>query len=216
MTSRPLLGEVREIRVDADRWRVALSADCWPFGFPTDGSVWRQDVFDVAERWRVGEISSRQLCAAVLMWGYGPIGYGRWRANQTLATDPDGSRLDGQLELLRPERISVGSLAETYRRFLIRPRLPYLGPAYFTKLIYFAGYRRSKGGIQPLILDRVVARRLPPAAGVNPKTWLWPVDQWMSYIEWATTQGTPEPDQVEMAYFNDNPLESAAPAPPGD
>jgi len=164
--------------------------------------LWRADVFDVALQWRKGAATARQLVAAVLMWGYGPTGYGPWRASRTLAGDPEGVRLQRHLELLRGEHVSVAQMQTTYERFMERKRLPYLGPAFFTKVIYFAGYRRGAGGIQPLILDSVVAGRLPSVAGVDARRWLWPVDQWMSFIEWAAAQGRAEPDEVELAYFN--------------
>lgn len=200
--SGPLPGELRPIAVDADRWSHALPADSWPAAFPESGAVWRSDVFAVASQWRAGEGTARQLTAAVLMWGYGPTGYGPWRTNQVLTADPTGQKLNERLELLRHERVSLEDLAKTYERFLKRPRLPYLGPAFFTKLIYFAGYRRSVGGIQPLILDSVVARRLPSDIGVDSSRWLWPAEQWLAYLTWASRQGFNEADQAEMALFN--------------
>ncbi|MFG1828678.1 8-oxoguanine DNA glycosylase OGG fold protein [Micromonospora chersina] len=79
-----------------EKWRAALPPDAWPDGLPEVGSVWRRDVFTVADAWRAEEASPRQLLSAVLMWGYGPIGYGPWRTARSLEGDPDGKRLDAR------------------------------------------------------------------------------------------------------------------------
>jgi hypothetical protein len=78
---------------------------------------------------------------------------------------------------------------------------------FFTKVLYFAGYRRG-AGIQPLILDRRVARHLPPAADpAHARRWGWPSEHWIAYLRWAADQATRtvfggEPDAVEMALFS--------------
>jgi len=207
MNSHELLpGESRAIIVERQRWVDYLPGDCWPSSFAETGKVTRSDVFQVADQWRAGDVSSRVFTAAVLAWGYGMTGYGRWRAGRTLAADPDGTRLQSMLEPLRAETISGEALQSVYSAFLARPRLPWLGPAFFTKLIYFAGYRRGTGGIQPLILDKIVAGRLPADAGVRPRAWLWTSTEWTGYLKWAADQTTGEPDEVEMALFAGQPL----------
>jgi hypothetical protein len=47
----------------------AKSETAWPEGFAADSRVWRQDVFDVAERWRRGEATELQFASASLAWG---------------------------------------------------------------------------------------------------------------------------------------------------
>ncbi|MEW2328249.1 hypothetical protein AB0880_10615 [Micromonospora chersina] len=96
-----LPGEPKPVSVHIEKWRAALPPDAWPDGFPEVGSVWRRDVFTVAEAWRAGEAGPRQLLGAVLVWGYGPIGYGPWRATRSLEGDSDGKRLAYALEGLR-------------------------------------------------------------------------------------------------------------------
>ncbi|MFY1619551.1 hypothetical protein [Micromonospora sp. WMMD736] len=193
----------RPIVVRVDRWRAGLPADAWPDDFPVSGEVWRQDVFAVAEAYRAGSASARQLLAAVLMWGYGPIGYGPWRAARSLGGDPTGERLTSALEDISvPGEVA---LRTAYRRFRdpAQARLPWLGPAFFTKVLYFAGYRRGVGGVQPLILDRVVADRLPAEAGVTRRNG-WSSDEWLAYLRWAAGQAQRrgvEPDAVELALF---------------
>ncbi|MGV9211496.1 hypothetical protein ACTFTM_06490 [Micromonospora sp. RB23] len=199
---RPLPGE-RPIVVRVDRWRAGLPADAWPDGFPSSGEVWREDVFAVADAYRAGSASARQLLAAVLMWGYGPIGYGPWRAARSLGGDPTGERLTSALEEMSVA--DEAALRTAYRRFRdpAQARLPWLGPAFFTKVLYFAGYRRGVGGLQPLILDRVVAGRLPAEAGVTRRNG-WSPDEWLAYLRWAAEQAQRrgvEPDAVELALF---------------
>ncbi|MGN9778797.1 8-oxoguanine DNA glycosylase OGG fold protein [Micromonospora sp. H33] len=205
LSTHALPGELAAVTVHIDRWRAALPPDAWPGRFPETGVVWRRDVFAVADAWRAGEATPRQLLSAVLMWGYGPIGYGPWRTARSLEGDPDGTRhaLDG----LRAPILDEDVLRTAYRRLRDpkESRLPRLGPAFFTKLLYFAGYRRGAGGLQPLILDSVVARRLPAGSGVSrPSAWL--TEEWLSYLSWAAGQAHRrgiEPEEVEMALFHD-------------
>ncbi|MFI7593098.1 hypothetical protein [Micromonospora sp. NPDC049359] len=191
------------VTVRVDRWRAGLPPDAWPDAFPASGEVWRRDVFAVAEACRAGVASPRHLLAAVLAWAYGPIGYGPWRAARSLAADPDGKRLAYALEGVCTPKPDEEALRTAYRRFSDpnHARLPWLGPGLFTKVLYFAGYRRGAGGVQPLILDRVVAGQLPAEAGVDRRNG-WSSEEWLAYLRWAAeaarVRGV-EPDAVEMA-----------------
>lgn len=108
----------------------------------------------------------------------------------------------------RPRRAVLSGSVQAYRQFLGADRLPWLGPAFFTKILYFGGYRRTSGGIQPLILDRRVAARLPPDAGTaHLFAGGWSSSAWRDYLAWAAEQSTHpdfdgEPDAVEMALFS--------------
>ncbi|WP_422738499.1 hypothetical protein ACN263_04185 [Micromonospora sp. WMMD729] len=200
---RPLPGEQAPITVQLDRWRAGLPPDAWPDSLPASGEIWRQDVFAVADAYRTGSASPRQLLTAVLVWGYGPIGYGPWRAARSLEADLDGKRLAYALEEVSASAPDEAALGTAYRRFRdpTHARLPWLGPGLFTKVLYFAGYRRGVGGVQPLILDRVVAGRLPAEAGVTRRNG-WSPDEWLAYLRWAAEQAQRrgvEPDAVELA-----------------
>lgn len=115
--------------------------------------------------------------------------------------------------------VSVDALDEAYRRFRVTNHLLGLGPAFFTKILYFADYRRGHGGVQPLILDRVVASRLPDAAGIaNQYRTGWPPAVWLAYLVWAAEQARRpdfggEPDQVEVALFTGNWRNAVEPGP---
>ncbi|MET8349051.1 hypothetical protein [Micromonospora sp. NPDC005206] len=204
---RPLPGEQAPITVNLDRWRAGLPPDAWPDDFPSSGEVWRRDIFAVADAYRAGSASAHQLLTAVLIWGYGPIGYGPWRAARSLGADPDGKRLAYALEEVSASAPDEDALRTAYRRFRDpnHARLPWLGPGLFTKVLYFVGYRRGVGGVQPLILDRVVASRLPSEAGVGRQAG-WLSEEWLAYLRWAAEQAQAqgiEPDEVEMAVGRD-------------
>ncbi|WFE50079.1 hypothetical protein [Micromonospora sp. WMMD1155] len=191
--------EHHPVTVRVDRWRAGLPPDAWPDLLPASGEIRRRDVFAVADAHQAGEASPRQLLTAVLAWAYGPIGYGPWRATRSLDADPDGKRLAYALE----EAPDEARLRSAYHRFLDRDqaRLPWLGPGLFTKVLYFAGYRRGVGGVQPLILDRVVAGGLPAEAGVVRRNG-WSSEEWLAYLRWAAEQAQVrgvEPDAVELA-----------------
>ncbi|MEV4659388.1 hypothetical protein [Micromonospora sp. NPDC049301] len=202
---RSLPGEQAPVTVNVDRWRTGLPQDVWPDTFPSSGDVWRRDVFAVADAYRAGDASARQLLTAVLVWGYGPIGYGPWRAAKSLGGDPDGKRLAHALEEVSAAAPDEDALRTAYRRFRDPARLPWLGPGLFTKVLYFVGYRRGVGGVQPLILDRVVASRLPGEAGVGRLSG-WLSEEWLAYLRWAADQAQVrgvEPDAIEMAVVHD-------------
>ncbi|MDG4808092.1 hypothetical protein O7634_15155 [Micromonospora sp. WMMD1120] len=196
-------GEPAPVTVRMDRWRAELPPDAWPDTLPASGEIRRGDVFAVAEAYRAGSASARQLLAAVLVWGYGPIGYGPWRAARSLGADPEGERLAYALAEMCASAPDEGALRTAYCRFLDagQARLPWLGPGLFTKVLYFAGYRRGAGGVQPLILDRVVASQLPAEAGVGRRSHRWSAEEWLGYLRWAAEQARlrgVEPDAVEM------------------
>ncbi|GGO01901.1 8-oxoguanine DNA glycosylase OGG fold protein [Micromonospora parathelypteridis] len=195
------------VTVRVDRWRAVVPSDAWPDTLPPGGEIWRRDVFAVADAYRAGSASPRQLLTAVLVWGYGPIGYGPWRATRSLDADPDGKRLAYALEELAVSAPDEEALRAAYQRFRDpdRARLPWLGPGLFTKVLYFVGYRRGVGGVQPLILDRVVANQLPAEAGVRRRNG-WSPEEWLAYLRWAAEQAQArgvEADAVEMAVVDE-------------
>ncbi|MBM0204790.1 hypothetical protein JNW90_18185 [Micromonospora sp. STR1s_5] len=198
-----LPGERTPVTVNVDRWRAGLPPEAWPDSLPASGELWRRDVFAVADAYRAGSASPRQLLTAVLVRAYGPIGYGPWRAARSLDADPDGKRLAYALKEVSAPAPDEAALSTAYRRFgdPDHARLPWLGPGLFTKVLYFAGYRRGVGGVQPLILDRVVASHLPAEAGVGRRNG-WSSEEWLAYLRWAAEQSRVrgvEPDAVEMA-----------------
>lgn len=205
-----LSGEQCGILVRLDRWKGIIPADAWPSSLPSSGVLWRKDVFAVAGEWLAGRESARAFLVAICMWGTGPRGYGPTRTLAALNTDPDGAKLEHNLHALRADHPSEDELRVTYQRFnrASETHLYRLGPSFFTKVLYFAGYRRGTGGLQPLILDKQVAGRLPRSAGpAHARAWGWPSEDWITYLRWAAwaaarPQFGGEPDAVEMALFS--------------
>ncbi|HUR74673.1 MAG TPA: hypothetical protein VMZ00_10380 [Sporichthya sp.] len=198
--SRALPGEDRPVPIPITKWRSALPDDAWPVGFPKSGHVWRQDVFDVAERWLDGRCGARPLLAATLMWTYGEQSGGRRRAVRTLAGDPTGALLEYALQSLRANRPRMTDLRAAYLALRTTARLPELDSDTCTRLLYFAGYRRGGIGIQPLILDETIVRRLPRDSAVSSPASRGSSLEWVRYIVWAINQVAEgeEPDRVEM------------------
>jgi hypothetical protein len=207
-----LLAEPRGITVNERAYReVAKMHHAWPSGWPESwrqtGRLWRADVFDVAASWRTGALPPRQLLTAVCAWGNGPRGYGPWRTAKALGAVDLDRRLSA-LDPLRSEVIGHGDLIDAYEAFMSfsRSRLPWFRVPFITKLLYFAGYRRNRENLQPLILDSVVARRLPDKVGVripvSRRIPQWTSAEWMQYLRWAKDEaGGGEPDGVEMRLF---------------
>jgi hypothetical protein len=198
--ARALPGERRAVEVDTGRWRPALPEDAWPRRFPEDGRVWRQDVFAVAQRWRDGRSTARQLTAAVLMWHYGSTSSGRRRTVRTLADDPSGARIEAVLHGLRGEQPTPGDLRGAYQAFRTGCHLHSFDPDTSTRLLYFAGYRRGIGGTQPLILSAEIARNIPRGVGVTSPANRGSSLEWARYIGWAAerARGEVEADLIEM------------------
>lgn len=205
-----LPGERVRARVNLVRWAQVIPANAWPSGLPRTGVLCCRDVFATAGHWSAGHITVRALLAASCMWGNGSAGYGPSRTLTALRADPKGDKLEHNLEPLRGQHPSEADLRSAYQSSTARRRrtCAALGAAFFTKVLYFAGYRRGVGGVQPLILDRRVARHLPPAAGsAHARRWGWPSEHWIAYLRWAADQATRtvfggEPDAVEMALFS--------------
>jgi hypothetical protein len=198
--SRALPGEGRPVAVPGTKWRAALPDDAWPTGFPKSGHVWRQDVFDVTERWRAGRATARQLLAATLMWTYGEESVGRRRALRVLEADPGGELIESALAPLRGDRPTMLDLRTAYLALRTTARLPELDADTCTRLLYFAGYRRGGTGVRPLILDELIVRRIPRAAEVTSPASRGSSLEWVRYIAWAAAQAgsDEEPDRVEM------------------
>jgi hypothetical protein len=80
----------------------------------------------------------------------------------------------------------------------------FMGPAYFTKFLYFAGYR-SDAELKPLILDRRVARALRGRGVFGPKTGNtnWPSHLYRTYLEYCREQNPKDPAAIEMSLFNE-------------
>ncbi|MFD7379005.1 8-oxoguanine DNA glycosylase OGG fold protein [Streptomyces mirabilis] len=185
---------------DAAWWPTVLDS-CplvgkWPW-------VDRRTVFSIAPKADTVE-GRRHLLVAALVWGTGTKTRSVDRRAQIFRHSPGtdiDARLDAALETLR-ER----GATEAYWALNNDQHIPYLGAAFFTKVLYFAGHESPTGPYRPLILDSVVSQALKDLKTVD-ADWPengWTTDQYRQYLEGvhdlAQRRGV-LPDQVEAALF---------------
>ncbi|MGW4086246.1 8-oxoguanine DNA glycosylase OGG fold protein [Streptomyces sp. NPDC004822] len=197
------------IPFDRNRWLSCLpGADWWPPELddcPTVAGRQRVDrstVFRVARRSDTPE-GRRHLLTAALVWGTGTKARSVTRRAEIFAVsarDID-ARLEAGLGTLRQE----GPVA-AYYAFNNDQHIKHLGPAFFTKVLYFAGHEQCDETWRPLILDRFVALAL--RAADTEETWPtsgWTTPWYRRYVhithEHALKAGV-APDQIEAALFS--------------
>jgi hypothetical protein len=189
--------------IDDDRW--------WPGALnslPTDPKrsayerISRRDVFNLAAdptpEGRVG------LLLAAYIWGTGDSGFLVGRRARVFTKTPIavvGERLVAAAAVMEQD----GPVA-AYDRLLARQPLhiKYLGPAFFTKFLYFAAGQSSSICPQPLILDRIVARALTNHHGMPLRGTGWSSTDYSRYLNLAADlarQAGKSPDAVEMALY---------------
>lgn len=163
----------------------------------------RRTVFGIAYNADTTE-ARRHLLVAALVWGTGTKAQSvtrRARIFERSVFAHIDARLGRALDVLR-ERGGV----DGYRAFNNDQRIPYLGAAFFTKVLYFAGHDSVAAPHRPVILDSVVSRALKVTNAVD-GSWPengWTTNQYRLYVEgvhaYAQARGI-QPDQVEAALF---------------
>ncbi|MEU1465496.1 hypothetical protein ABZ467_33485 [Streptomyces sp. NPDC005727] len=170
----------------------------------------------------------REALVATYVWGKGksgsPGGSGPATLHKILAAE---DLLDEALDDAVTVLSRHGAVA-SYEG--LRGRIPGFGPSFFTKFLYFAGKTvKPANGPEPLILDRVLARRLRSLAqavgretGHDPDgsvaAWVWRDQDWSPHRykiypsfmhaaahQAAATDGWPSdasPDLLEYALFS--------------
>ncbi|MGN6412517.1 8-oxoguanine DNA glycosylase OGG fold protein [Flexivirga sp.] len=159
------------------RWPAALSVPRRLAEAPERPHLTRQDVFDRA-RSVTTESDAVELFLLVAAWGTGTKARSIARVARVLDQPSAPARL---LETHRVVR--DGDPAEAYRRMYSwdHERIKYLGPAFFTKWLYFSAYDtwEQRNGPAPLILDQQVARAL------GWRTTGWSSSTYRTYLETA-------------------------------
>jgi hypothetical protein len=221
MCSAAPAGAVAEHRV---RFNPQVWADVvgrLPDGAAASGSITRGDVFAVAAAQRSGDRPASDLFLAAMAWGFGATGYGKARYDRIVSTA--GDRLEpallAGLGALREDG-AVGGYAQFFGGYGISrepagappwSRLAWLGPAFFTKLLYFADPDNADGsGAGALILDNVLANRVHDLSGMphvvapNGRSEPWTAFRYAVYLHWmrqtAQRIGV-APDLLEVALF---------------
>jgi hypothetical protein len=190
---------------DPDRHTIQIVPAAWAGlpGWPSElgkqtsaTSLSRGRVFELAEQtYAAGEWLP--LLVGAYAWGQGTNGYGPHRLAKILGANPDKVEVALQNAILKLQ--TEGSV-EAYRA--LRGTVKWLGPAFFTKFLYFAGRVTPRATApSPLILDGRVASSLrgiaegvyanadlPDPGGLA--AWLWPNAGWSPnrygvYLDWA-------------------------------
>ncbi|MFI5649271.1 hypothetical protein [Kitasatospora sp. NPDC051705] len=185
---------------DATWWPPELN-DCprvarWP-------RVDRRTVFSIACRAGTAE-TNRHLLVAALVWGTGTKARGVQRRGQIFAhisAAEFDARLGAALTALREK-----GAAEAYWALNNDHKIPHLGPAFFTKVLYFAGGGAVPGPHRPLILDSFVSSVLKELELVDER---WPDSGWktnqyrqyLGVVHDLARQRSVRPDQIEVALF---------------
>ncbi len=144
--------------------------------------------------------SAERAFIAVMAWGYGWVGYGRFRTRSILTETPGASqRLADVARTLSGD----GPLA-AYRRLASTGdcRLRGFGPAFGTKYLYFCQPRRSD--VTALIHDRLVSDWLLREANLTLSPGVWSVTTYARYLDlmhdWASSLEC-RPDELEYCMF---------------
>lgn len=169
------------VSVDSDRWQRALAARDLrqaegKLGSAQHISVTRKEVFDLGDKARTVE-NAFQLLYYCLAWG---LGTRAPRLHQRLDGVAAQEEKAGRLLLDAWNLVRDGApIGEAYRTLTSNRgagRIPWFGPAFSTKFLYFA--QGSAARPRYVILDQVVAKNLcpdpwpeAPTAGWWPETY---------------------------------------------
>ncbi|MGW2626931.1 8-oxoguanine DNA glycosylase OGG fold protein [Micromonospora taraxaci] len=178
------------VDVGPERW---AKFDEWP-SFDTDASsplsLRRGVVTDVARQCRESELWLPLLVTS-FAWGWGNRGFGPARLRRVLNGKAGLPGLP-TTEIQKRLAAAVGTLDQqdagaAYQLLLNAGRISGLGPAFFTKFLYFAS-RTDNAGCPALILDARLARQMrgfwqrranePYAVNGRSARWLWQGPHW--------------------------------------
>lgn len=165
-------------RVDlkAHRWTTTPARKAWLSQYEDAGSITRGDVIDV---FKTDASPTRKLSTA-FVWGWGKAGYGPSRLDKVLTSDVDRPLTKAE-EFLEDRGTDPRPEPVVAYEYLLH-RIPDLGPAFFTKYLYFAD--AAAGRNRALILDAVLAKAVARicatkltdagrADGTDLAGWLW-------------------------------------------
>ena len=209
--------------------RIAYRNEAWRRCFPGDN-----DLIEIHERFgdsiSRGDVAAlgvaaesdpgcvRRFAMAVMMWGYGTVGYGATRTSEMLANPQSIVRLIGGADLVKAGDFTEACL---FYRNNSRGALKKFGWSFFTKYFYFVGLACGLDPM-PLILDgnnrttgvaggmKQLADAGDPKAARAMELWWSSTDRrcaegYTLYVElvnqWAHDL-TCRPDAIEMALWN--------------
>jgi hypothetical protein len=160
----------------------------------------RRLIFRIAERAQSDEHddwAAIQLHVAIAAWG-APPGIPMTRAFRPFSQPNARGRLSEAVRVVRTEGAESAYKAMSRNGKL---RIPDLGPSYFTKFLYFAGYGAKPLLSEPLIMDDNVITAL---AQITKESWTACSSDYVRYIDaaadWASQYET-SPDVIERRLY---------------
>lgn len=165
--------------------------------------VSRSDVFGIA----AADSEHRELHTAVAayVWGIGKNAYSVGRLVRAFTANAES--VEDNLRAAAATLFSDGAVA-AYESMLSggAAQTKFMGPAYFTKFLFFIGYQNpSVTGLRPLILDKRVATALRARGVFGPKAGDgdWPSNLYERYLTYCKEQNAADPEAVEADLFNE-------------
>ncbi len=139
--------------------------------------------------------------ATVMIWGYGVVGYGSFRAKKMYASSNFSEKVEESYHLSRSGRFLAAY------KFLSKNRIEWLGPAFATKWISFA----SPSSHPAPIYDSFISKWFQHFASevFNPipiSSLLWNPKTYATYVNWMQEQASllqVSTDKLELLIFQD-------------
>jgi hypothetical protein len=212
---RSLVSEWRAARSPAQA-AILWPRDLWLTDLPQHAEMFRSlptllsrgDVRSICSGAANDATAAERALVAVMVWGQGNVGYGRYRTNEILSTPNAPERL------LKVARTLAGDgPVAAYRRLAAMNDcgLSRLGPAFGTKFLHFC--QPAGQTLTALILDRLVSDWLEEDAGLDLKSQPWSERRYEAYLRqmhaWANELEC-APDEVEQCIFQAKADESGS------
>lgn len=149
-----------------------------------------------------------QLLVATMVWGFGPYKVGPYRVDQMISKPPRGGGKTADVAAEIVTRVRSNGADDGFAALFHagRPRLPWLGIAFGTKYLHFAGYTAGLTP-RPLVLDKRVWGASTTLTGCptlpDPERYTTSA-MYAEYCAWAegvASQFGLEPAEVEYALF---------------
>lgn len=176
----------------------------WIEAFPEYAAVFEQ-LPDRLHRESVDQFARSQgdgaqdmvpLFLASMAWGFGRVGYGRYRVRKILDENP----MIGSHLLSASRAMQEGSPLAGYQALASAHRVKHLGPVFGTKFLFFASRRSARA----LILDDVVSGWLAEKCDVRRNATRWSTKTYSGYLadmeHWAAACNV-DPQTLEMVIF---------------